>query len=80
MELVGEIQVQPICILDRKVKMLKNRETRKVKVQWTHYELDDSTWELEEVVREAYTHLFYLILKKYASRTMVFFKGGDVIP
>jgi hypothetical protein len=33
----GTFQVHPVCILDRKIKQLKNRAIELVKVQWTWY-------------------------------------------
>jgi hypothetical protein len=36
-ETEGDFQVQPMQILDRKVKMLQNRVIELVKVQWTYY-------------------------------------------
>jgi hypothetical protein len=50
----GDIQVQLMCILDRKVKMLWNRVVELVKVQWTCCGLEDATWEHEDVMREEY--------------------------
>ena len=32
----GEFQIKPMCILDRKVTMLRNRAIGQVKVQWEH--------------------------------------------
>ena len=52
------VQVQPVGILDRKVKMLQNRAIRQVKVQWRHFSPEDATWELEDEMRKAYPHLF----------------------
>jgi len=54
----GGFQVQPVCILDKKVTMLRNRAIGQVKVQWRHYSPEDATWELEEEMWREYPHLF----------------------
>ena len=58
MEPEGDFSVQPISILGGKVKLIRNREIKKVKVQWTHYSPKDVTWELEYAMRESYPHVF----------------------
>jgi hypothetical protein len=50
----GNFQVKLVCILDRKVKVLRNKAIGIVKVQWTCYGLEDATWELEENMWEEY--------------------------
>ena len=54
----GGFQVQPVGILDKKVKMLRNRAIGQVKVQWRHFSPEDATWELEDEMRKAYPHVF----------------------
>jgi hypothetical protein len=44
-------QVQSVCILDQKIKKLQNQAMDMVKVQWTWYNLEDSTWEHEDDMR-----------------------------
>ena len=58
MEHEGDFLVEPICILDRKVKMLKYKAMGLVKVQWTYYSPEDATWEHEENMREEYPQFF----------------------
>jgi hypothetical protein len=41
----GDFQVEPVCILDRKVKVLRNKAIGLIKVQWTCYGPKYSTWE-----------------------------------
>ena len=53
MELEGDFSVQPVSILGSKVKLLRNREIKQVKIQWTHYSPEDATWELEDTMNEA---------------------------
>jgi hypothetical protein len=47
----GTFQVHPVHILDQKIKQLQNRAIGLVKVQWTWYSLEDSTWEHEDAMR-----------------------------
>jgi hypothetical protein len=54
----GDFRVQPVCILDQKVKMLWNHTVGLVKVQWTCYGPEDATWEHEDVMQAEYLHLF----------------------
>jgi hypothetical protein len=46
----GDFQVQLVCIMDKKVKVLWNRFIEMVKVQWTCYGHEDATWEHEYVM------------------------------
>jgi len=50
--------VQPVAILDRREKVLKNKVISLVRVAWDPNSPGDSTWELEEEVREKYPYLF----------------------
>ena len=52
----GDFLVEPVCILDRKVKVLRNKAIGMVKVQWTCYGHEDATWEHEENMREVRTN------------------------
>jgi hypothetical protein len=54
----GDFRVRPICILDQKIKQLRNRVMELVKVQWTSYIPDDATWEHEDAMRAEYPHFF----------------------
>jgi hypothetical protein len=44
----GGFRVEPVHILDRKVKLLRNKAIGLVNVQWTCYDPEDATWEHEE--------------------------------
>ena len=46
----GEFQIEPMCILDRKVTMLPTRAIGQVKVQWEHYGPEEATWELGDAM------------------------------
>jgi hypothetical protein len=54
----GAFQLHPVCILDRKIKQLRNRAIGLVKVQWTWYGLEDVTWDHEDAMQTKYPHLF----------------------
>jgi hypothetical protein len=54
----GIFQVRLVCILDQKIKQLRNRAMELVKVQWTWYGPEDATWEREDAMRAKYPHLF----------------------
>ena len=49
---------QPVAILDRRQKQLRNKTVDLVRVQWRHGSPGESTWEREEEMRERYPHLF----------------------
>ncbi|XP_073300486.1 uncharacterized protein [Primulina huaijiensis] len=48
---------QPVRIMDRKKKILRNKVIPLVRVQWTRHGAEESTWELESKMRESYPHL-----------------------
>jgi hypothetical protein len=54
----GHFQVQPMRVLDRKVKMLWNLVIELVKVQWTYYSPEDATREHEDAMQVEYPQLF----------------------
>eukprot|EP00253_Pinus_taeda_P030931 PITA_30931 len=47
----GEIQVEPLSILDRREVTLRKRDITQVKVQWQHFGPDEATWEDEELMK-----------------------------
>jgi hypothetical protein len=47
-----------VPVLDRKVKMLRNRVIELVKVQWTYYGPKDATWEHEDAIWAEYPWIF----------------------
>jgi hypothetical protein len=49
----GDFWVEPVHIMDWKVKFLRNKSIILVKVQWTYYGTEYATWEQEEAMREA---------------------------
>jgi hypothetical protein len=50
--------VHLVRILDQKIKQLWNRAMGIVKVQWTSYGSEDTTWEHEDAMRAEYPHFF----------------------
>jgi hypothetical protein len=60
-ELEGEFQEEPLCIMDMKETILWNRAIAKVKVQWKHFSHEEATWELEDEIMKSYTTLFYVM-------------------
>ncbi|KAD3640641.1 hypothetical protein E3N88_29864 [Mikania micrantha] len=49
---------EPISILDRKEKRLRNKTVQFVKIQWKHRKGSESTWETEDEMRKHYPLLF----------------------
>ncbi|KAL0539639.1 hypothetical protein IC582_023855 [Cucumis melo] len=49
---------QPVEILAREVKMLRNRGISLVKVLWRNHGVEEATWEREEDMRAQYSELF----------------------
>ncbi|CAM8900020.1 unnamed protein product [Rhodiola kirilowii] len=49
---------QPVAILNRQVKRLRNKEVVSVKVLWRNHTEPESTWESEKDMKATYPHLF----------------------
>ncbi|KAA0050009.1 pol protein [Cucumis melo var. makuwa] len=49
---------QPVEVLAREVKMLRNREIPLVKVLWRNHQVEEATWEREDDMRSRYPELF----------------------
>ena len=49
---------EPVEILAREVKELRNRRIPLVKVLWRNHKTEEATWESEEVMRHQYPQLF----------------------
>ena len=54
----GYFLVEPDCILGRREITLRNRTIGQGKVQWKHLSPEETTWELESNMRDAYPILF----------------------
>jgi hypothetical protein len=55
---VGTLTVEPLRILDHRVRQLKNHLVDQVKVQWDKYSSGYDTWEDVETLRRDYPSLF----------------------
>ena len=49
---------KPVMILDRKEQILQNKTISLVRVLWRNQNVEESTWELENYMKEKYPHLF----------------------
>ena len=49
---------QPVKILDRKDKVLRNKTIPLVKVLWRNSKVEEATWELESDMRSQHPELF----------------------
>nr|CAD1840532.1 unnamed protein product [Ananas comosus var. bracteatus] len=64
---------QPVKILAREVKKLRNRDIPYVKVLWNNHGEREATWELESALQECYPRLFQVGLE-------IFWKVVDSVP
>jgi hypothetical protein len=55
---VGTLMVEPLHILDRRVRQLGNRLVDQVKVQWDKYSPGSATWEEAETLCQDHPSLF----------------------
>ncbi|KAJ9544503.1 hypothetical protein OSB04_024210 [Centaurea solstitialis] len=49
---------EPVAIMDRKIRKLRNKEFKLVKVQWKFHKGQQCTWEAESEMRDKYPCLF----------------------
>ena len=49
---------QPVQILDRKDKTLRNKVIPLVKVLWRNHKVEEATWERKDEMKTKYPHLF----------------------
>ncbi|KAL6137931.1 hypothetical protein ACLB2K_063220 [Fragaria x ananassa] len=49
---------EPVQILDRKEQVLRSKSIPLVKVLWRSHQVEESTWESEEQMRQQYPYLF----------------------
>ena len=61
---------QPVAILDRQVRKLRNKEEASVKVLWRNNNREEITWEVEELMKKKYPQLFSPSSGKFASLSM----------
>ncbi|XP_073049466.1 uncharacterized protein [Primulina eburnea] len=50
----------PVLILDRKIKVLRNKEIGIVKFLWRNHMIEEATWEPEEEMKHRYPNLFHV--------------------
>ncbi|XP_070056079.1 uncharacterized protein [Nicotiana tomentosiformis] len=48
----------PVAILDKQVQKLRNKEIAFVKVLWRNQQVEEATWEAEEVLKKKHPYLF----------------------
>jgi len=53
-----KFEVQPIEILDRQVRMLRNKAIPMVKILWRNDQIEEVTWETEQFMRQQYPYMF----------------------
>ncbi|KAA0033811.1 ty3-gypsy retrotransposon protein [Cucumis melo var. makuwa] len=66
---------QPVEILAREVKMLRNRGIAMVKVLWRNHGAEEAIWEREDDMRAQYSELF----EDLNFRGQKFLKGGKIV-
>ncbi|KAL5759246.1 hypothetical protein ACOSQ2_018084 [Xanthoceras sorbifolium] len=49
---------EPVQILDQEIKELRNKRVPLVKVLWRNHNVEEATWESEEIMRQQYPQLF----------------------
>ena len=49
---------EPVAIVDRKVRKLRNKEIILVKVQWRYHRGQEATWEVEADMKSKFPNLF----------------------
>ncbi|KAM6596576.1 hypothetical protein CsatA_007100 [Cannabis sativa] len=59
---------QPVQILDRKDKVLRNKTIFLIKVLWKNNKVEEATWELESEIRTQYPELFRLYVMLCAGK------------
>ena len=54
----GTFEEGPVCILDSRDQVLRQKTVRLVRVLWRHCGVEESTWEREDTMRATYHFLF----------------------
>ena len=54
----GTFEEGPVCIMDSRKKVLRDKTLRLVKVLWQHRGVEEATWEREDTVLANYPFLF----------------------
>jgi hypothetical protein len=53
-----EYREQPVRVLDTKDRVTRNKVVRIYKIQWSHHDDGDATWETREYLQNAYKDFF----------------------
>jgi len=53
-----EYHEQPVRVLDTKDRVTRNKVVRTYKIQWSHHDDGDATWETGEYLQNAYTDFY----------------------
>jgi hypothetical protein len=59
---------EPVAILDRRMKKLRNKEIPLVMIQWSRRGVEEATWETEERMRESYPEVFPGLVEVFLAR------------
>ena len=70
---------EPIEILDRQIKKLRNKEIPIVKVKWSRHSPKEATWEVEKDMRVQYPYLFSMIGESHLISRTKFPKVGRIV-
>ena len=65
---------EPVEILAREVKELRNKRISLVKVFWRNHKIEESIWESEETMRQQYPQLF----NEGNFEDEIFLSGGEL--
>ena len=65
---------QPVQILGREEKELRNKTISSVKIMWRNHLVEEATWEQEDRMRSQYPHLFHDTRTNFVDE--IFLKGG----
>jgi hypothetical protein len=71
------MEIQPVQIMDRSIKELRNKKVSLVKVLWRNSQIEEETWERESEMTKKYSGLFYYIGMNLISRMKFVFGRGE---
>jgi len=72
-----EYHEQPVRVLDIKDRVTRNKEVRMYKIQWSHHDDGDASWETGEYLLKAYPN-FYNQWSVTQISGRDFYKGGGL--
>jgi hypothetical protein len=61
MKIKGDLtmEAKPVKILDRDVRVLRNKRVSLVRVLWRNSRIEEETWERESEIKQKFPHLFF---------------------